>query len=51
MDSSRTLFQRRPHRSLRHLPPEALDVYPSEGEIVALPVLGGLINDYHRLAA
>jgi transposase InsO family protein len=43
--------QRRPHQSLRHLPPEALDVYPSEGEIVTRPVLGGLINDYHRLAA
>jgi len=43
--------QRRPHQSLQHLPPEALDAYPREGRIVARPVLGGLINDYGRLAA
>jgi transposase InsO family protein len=43
--------QRRPHQSLRHLPPEAPESYPCMGEIVARPVLGGLINDYHRLAA
>jgi len=43
--------ERRPHQSLQHLPPEAPDVYPREGEIVARPVLGGLINDYCRLAA
>jgi transposase InsO family protein len=43
--------RRRPHQSLGHLPPEALDVYPSAGDIVARPVLGGIINDYHRLAA
>ena len=43
--------QRRPHQSLGHLPPEALDAYPSQGRIVARPVLGGLINDYCRLAA
>ena len=43
--------ERRPHQSLQHLPPEAPDVYPREGEIVARPVLGGLINDYYRLAA
>ena len=41
----------RPHQSLQHLPPEAPDAYPSEGRIVARPVLGGLINDYCRLAA
>ena len=43
--------ERRPHQSLQHLPPEAPDAYPGEGSIVARPVLGGLINDYHRLAA
>jgi transposase InsO family protein len=43
--------QRRPHQSLQHLPPEALDAYPCEGKIVSRPVLGGLINDYCRLAA
>jgi transposase InsO family protein len=43
--------QRRPHQSLQHLPPEAPDAYPCEGKIVARPVLGGLINDYCRLAA
>jgi len=43
--------ERRPHQSLGHLPPEALDTYPCEGKIVARPVLGGLINDYCRLAA
>ena len=43
--------QRRPHQALRHLPPEAPDAYPSEGFVVARPVLGGLINDYCRLAA
>ncbi len=43
--------QRRPHQSLRHLPPEAPDTYPREGRIIARPVLGGLINDYCRLAA
>ncbi|HUW10900.1 MAG TPA: hypothetical protein VM537_14310 [Anaerolineae bacterium] len=37
--------------SLQHLPPEAPDAYPGEGKIVARPVLGGLINDYCRLAA
>jgi len=43
--------QRRPHQALQHLPPEAPDAYPYEGRIVARPVLGGLINDYGRLAA
>ena len=43
--------ERRPHQSLQHLPPEAPDAYPCEGKIVARPVLGGLINDYCRLAA
>jgi transposase InsO family protein len=43
--------QRRPHQSLQHLPPEALAEYPCDGEIVCRPVLGGLINDYYRLAA
>lgn len=43
--------ERRPHQSLEHLPPEAPDAYPLEGKIVARPVLGGLINDYCRLAA
>jgi transposase InsO family protein len=43
--------ERRPHQSLQHLPPEAPDAYPSEGKIIARPVLGGLINDYCRLAA
>jgi putative transposase len=43
--------QRRPHQSLQHLPPEAPQAYPCEGKIVARPVLGGLINDYDRLAA
>jgi len=43
--------ERRPHQSLQHLPPEALDAYPCEGNIVSRPVLGGLINDYCRLAA
>jgi transposase InsO family protein len=43
--------QRRPHQALRYLPPKAPDAYPSEGRIVARPVLGGLINDYGRLAA
>jgi len=38
-------------RALQHLPPEALDAYPCEGKIVSRPVLGGLINDYCRLAA
>ena len=42
---------RRPHQSLQHLPPEALPEYPCHGEIVSQPVLGGLINDYCRLAA
>ena len=43
--------QRRPHQALQHLPPEAPEAYPCEGTIVARPVLGGLINDYGRLAA
>ena len=43
--------KRRPHQSLGHLPPEALDAYPCEGTIVRRPVLGGLLNDYCRLAA
>ena len=43
--------QRRPHQSLHHLPPEALEAYLREGQIVARPVLGSLINDYYRLAA
>ena len=43
--------QRRPHQSLQHLPPEALPEYPCHGEIVARPLLGGLINDDGRLAA
>ena len=43
--------QGRPHQSLQHLPPEAPDVYPGEGKIVAHPVLSGFINDYSRQAA
>jgi len=43
--------QRRPHQSLGHLPPEALPEYPCHGNVVSRPVLGGLINDYCRLAA
>jgi transposase InsO family protein len=43
--------QSRPHQSLGHLPPEALPEYPPHGEVVSHPVLGGLINDYSRLAA
>jgi hypothetical protein len=43
--------ERRPHQSLHHLPPEALAEYPCQGEVVRQPVLGGIINDYHRLAA
>ena len=43
--------QRRPHQSLGHLPPEALPEYPRHGAVVSRPVLGGLINDYSRLAA
>jgi len=43
--------QRRPHQSLQHLPPEVSDSSPSEGTVVARPALGGLINDYCRLAA
>ncbi len=43
--------ERRPHQSLQHLPPEAPEAYSCEGSIVARPVLGGLINDYCRLAA
>jgi len=43
--------ERRPHQALQHLPPEAPEAYPCEGTIVARPVLGGLINDYGRLAA
>ena len=43
--------ERRPHRSLQHLPPEALPEYLREGEITRRPVLGGIINDYDRLAA
>jgi len=43
--------QRRPLQSLQHLSPEAPEAYPCEGSIVSRPVLGGLINDYCRLAA
>jgi len=43
--------QRWPHQALQHLPPEAPDAYPCEGKIASRPVLGGLINDYYRLAA
>jgi len=43
--------ERRPHQALGHLPPEALPEYPCHGEVVSRPVLGGLINDYYRLAA
>jgi transposase InsO family protein len=43
--------QRRPHQALQHLPPEALEAYPCQGQIVARAVLGGLIHDYGRLAA
>ena len=43
--------ERRPHQSLGHLPPEALDAYSCERDIVARPVLAGLINDYCRLVA
>jgi transposase InsO family protein len=42
---------RRPHRSLRLLPPEAPDHYPCDGPIIRRAVLGGLINDYCRRAA
>jgi transposase InsO family protein len=43
--------ERRPHQSLGHLPPEALPEYPCHRKIVSRPVLGGLINDYCRVAA
>ena len=43
--------ERRPHQSLQHLPPEALAEYPGQGEVVRRPVVGGIINDYYRLAA
>ena len=43
--------ERRPHQSLQHLPPEALAEYPCQGEVVRRPVVGGIINDYYRLAA
>jgi len=43
--------QRRPHQSLAHLPPEALPGYPCHGDVVSRPALGGLLNDYCRLAA
>lgn len=43
--------QRRPHQSLQHLPQEALAEYPGQGEVVRRPVVGGIINDYYRLAA
>jgi hypothetical protein len=43
--------QRRSHQALQHLPPEAPDAYPCEGNILARSVLGGLINDYCHLAA
>ena len=43
--------ERRAHQWLGPLPPEAPDAYSSEGRIAARPVLGGLINDYCRLAA
>ena len=43
--------ERRPHQSLHHLPPEAPPSYPDHGQILCRPVLGGLINDYYRLAA
>jgi hypothetical protein len=42
---------RRPHRSLRLLPPEAAHQYPCEGPIERRAILGGLINDYWRQAA
>ena len=42
---------RRPHRSLRLLPPQAPDQYPCDGPIIRRAVLGGLINDYCRPAA
>jgi putative transposase len=43
--------ERRPHQSLQHLPPEALAEYPCQGEVACRPVVGGIINDYYRLAA
>ena len=43
--------ERRPHQSLGHLPPEALPEYPCQGEVACRPVVGGIINDYHLLAA
>jgi transposase InsO family protein len=42
---------RRPHRSLRLLPPEAAFQYPCEGPIGRRAILGGQINDYCRQAA
>jgi len=42
---------RRPHRSLRLLPPEAACEYPGEGPIERRTILGRLINDYCRRAA
>jgi transposase InsO family protein len=42
---------RRPHRSLRLLPPEAAYEYPCDGPIERRAILGGLINDYCRQAA
>lgn len=43
--------QRRPHKPLEHLPPEVLLEYPCQGEVTCRPVVGGIINDYRRLAA
>ena len=42
---------RRPHRSLRLLPPEGAGECPCEGPIERRAILGGLINDYCRQAA
>ncbi len=42
---------RRPHRSLKLLPPENPGHYPREGQVVKRPILGGLVNDYYREAA
>jgi len=42
---------RRPHRSLKLLPPDAPLNYPREGQVAKRQILGGLVNDYYREAA